>query len=324
MNDRCSSQYRWVSVGAIALSMLILSSAGLTAQAADESKGVKRVAFVSGRPSHRYAAHEHKAGCMLLAKLLEESQPNFQTVVYTGGWPKDSHALDGFDAVVMYSDGGDGHMVNRNLEQVQALMDRGVGLVCIHYAVEVPKGEVGNKFLDWIGGYFEVNWSVNPHWTAEFTDFPDHPVTRGVRPFAVNDEWYYHMRFPENMEGVTPILSAVPPASTLDRKPGPRSSNPAVRAMIGQPHHVAWARERPDGGRGFGFTGGHVHWNWGLESHRKVVLNAIVWAAHGEVPADGVSTRRLTLEDLEANQDYEQPADFDRAAIQKLLDEWNS
>ena len=44
----------------------------------------------------------------------------------------------------------------------------------------------------------------------------------------------------------------------------------------------------PGGGRGFGFTGGHNHWNWGDDNLRKVVLNAIVWIAHGEVPTMGV------------------------------------
>jgi hypothetical protein len=51
---------------------------------------------------------------------------------------------------------------------------------------------------------------------------------------------------------------------------------------------VAWAVERPDGGRGFGFTGGHVHLNWGDADFRKLVLNALVWTAGAEVPADGV------------------------------------
>ena len=51
---------------------------------------------------------------------------------------------------------------------------------------------------------------------------------------------------------------------------------------------MAWAAEREGGGRGFGFTGGHDHWNWGDPNFRKVVLNAIVWCAHGEVPKDGV------------------------------------
>lgn len=284
--------------------------------------GIKRVAFVAGSRSHNYGAHEHKAGCLLLAKSLEQAMPNIQTVVYTGGWPKDPDAFEGFDAIVMYSDGGQGHMVNRNLEQVDKLMKQGAGLACLHYAVEVPAEGSGEKFLDWIGGYFEANWSVNPHWTAEFKKLPDHPITRGVAPFSINDEWYYHMRFPAEMKGVTPILTAVPPASTLDRPDGPHSNNPHVRKTKGQPQHVAWATERPDGGRGFGFTGGHYHWNWGNDNHRKVVLNAIVWVAGADVPSAGVASQPLGFGDLAANQDYDPPKNFNRESIEKMLAEW--
>ena len=113
------------------------------------------------------------------------------------GWPEDASAFDGVDCVVMYGDGGRGHMVMRHLDEMDALAKKGIGIVCLHYGVEVPKGPAGEKFLEWIGGYFETDWSVNPHWTANFSSLPDHPITRGVKPFAINDEWYYHMRFPE-------------------------------------------------------------------------------------------------------------------------------
>ena len=148
------------------------------------------------------------------------------------------------------------------------------------------KGDSGDHFLKWIGGYFETHWSVNPHWTARFDHLPVHPITRGVKPFEVNDEWYYHMRFRPAMKGVTPILSAMPPKTTLTRPDGPHSGNPHVRASVaaGNLQHVAWAAERADGGRGFGFTGGHNHWNWGDDNFRKVVLNAIVWCAKRRGP----------------------------------------
>jgi hypothetical protein len=70
-----------------------------------------------------------------------------------------------------------------------------------------------------------------------------------------------------------------------------------------EPQHVAWAVERADGGRGFGFTGGHWHWNWGHPMQRRLVLNAIAWAAKAEVPANGIATPRVTIEDLEANNE---------------------
>jgi len=63
-----------------------------------------------------------------------------------------------------------------------------------------------------------------------------------------------------------------------------------------------WVYERPGGGRGFGFTGGHTHANWGDPSQRKAVLNALVWIAGAEVPEQGVDST-VTPEQLAANLD---------------------
>jgi hypothetical protein len=65
---------------------------------------------------------------------------------------------------------------------------------------------------------------------------------------------------------------------------------------------MMWAVERANGGRGFGFTGGHFHDNWGNDSFRKVVLNAMLWIAKGEVPADGIDSV-VTPEQLNQNLD---------------------
>lgn len=274
-----------------------------SAWAADAAE--TKVLFIAGRPSHAPREHEHRAGCMLLAKSLEEGLPSVDAEVSWYGWPMDESVFDGLDAVVMYCDGGGGHYVNEHLEFVQALMDKGVGLVCIHYGVEVPIGPPGDKFLQWIGGYFEADWSVNPHWDAKFATLPDHPITRGVSPFEINDEWYYHMRFPEGMKNVTPILTALPPKETLSRPDGPHSGNPHVREAVskGEPQHVAWAIERLDGGRGFGFTGGHFHRNWQNDNFRKLVLNAIAWTAKVDVPASGVASSTPSDEEMTANLD---------------------
>jgi type 1 glutamine amidotransferase len=190
------------------------------------------------------------------------------------------------------------------LQQIGALMDKGVGLAAIHWAVEVTKEKGEKEYLDWLGAAYEAYWSVNPVWTANFATMPDHPITRGVKPFEIRDEWYFHLRFTDGMKGVTPILSAIPPASTMDRPDGPHSGNPAVRAAVqnGEPAIVSWAYERPDGGRGFGLTGAHYHKNWGDDNFRKVVLNGILWIAKAEVPANGVEST-VTEDDLKENLD---------------------
>ena len=162
--------------------------------------------------------------------------------------------------------------------------------------------------LDMIGGYFEMNWSVNPHWDASFK-LPKHAVTQGVRDFTSHDEWYYHMRFREGMEGVVPILTDMPPASSLTRPDGSHSGNPEVRASVldrKEPQHMMWVYQRPanlETGRGFGFTGGHFHKGWKQDDQRRVVLNAIVWISGLDVPASGVSSKTPTDKEMAANLD---------------------
>ena len=287
----------------------------------NDPKRTRNIVFLAGRRSHGYASHEHRAGCMLLAKALDESDLNLTTKVISI-WPEDTSVFDDADVIVSFADGGGGHPFMRHMGEIHGLMARGVGLVCLHYAVEVPTGKPGQNFLRWLGGYFETHWSVNPHWTANFTEFPKHAITRGVQPFAINDEWYFHMRFRPGMEAVTPILSALAPEQTMSRKDGPHSGNPHVRAAVAakQPQHVGWAHSRADGGRAFGFTGGHVHWNWAEDNFRKVVLNAICWCAHMDVPADGVASTTPDLKALQANQDNQPGERFDAAQVQRMLD----
>lgn len=266
----------------------------------------KKVVLTAGTPSHGPGEHEHNAGIQLLNACLQ-GHPGLLTTYYLNGWPKDPTAYDNADAILIYCDGGGGHpfVQSDHLKIIDSKVKNGAGIGCLHYGVEVPKENGGPEFLRWIGGYFETHWSVNPHWFAEFKSFPAHPVARGVKPFGAQDEWYYHMRFPEGMKGVTPILTALPPESTLTRPDGPHSGNPAVRVAVKdrkEPQHVMWVFERPDGGRGFGFTGGHFHKNWAGEDFRKVVLNAIAWMAHAEVPADGVESA-VTPDQLNANLD---------------------
>jgi len=106
------------------------------------------------------------------------------------------------------------------------------------------------------------------------------------------------------MKNVTPILTAVPPDNTRGRDGANEShgGNPEVQKHKGEPEHMMWAIERPDGGRGFGFSGAHFHKNWGNENFRKVVLNALLWISKIEVPAAGVECN-VTPDELQQNLD---------------------
>ena len=279
----------------------------------------KKIVIIAGPKSHGHGAHEHNAGCLLLGKWLNENMPGVRAAVYRNGWPKDPSALDNADAIAVFADGYDGHPLAGHIEEIDALMKKGVGLSLLHYATGIFKGKQGDCFIDWTGGLFERDWSVNPVWNAQFTTLPDHPITRGVKPFAIEDEWYYNMRFPKDMSGVTPILVAIPPDATRKRPFGMYSGNAHVRSRLGKPEYLAWARVRADGGRGFGFTGGHWQANWADDNFRKVVLNGIVWTAKLDVPADGVQSKRPTLAELEANQDYPKPKDYDNKRTEAIL-----
>lgn len=263
---------------------------------------LNKIVLVAGKRSHGPGEHEHFAGCTLLMNMLKQT-PGVFPVLARDGWPKNPDIFKGAKTVVFYADGGGGHPILQadHLQTVKAMMDQGVGLVCLHYACEPTPDKGEKEFLDWIGGAFSINWSVNPHWDANFKNLPNHPITKGVKPFGIRDEWYYHMRFIDGMKGVTPILSDLPGPATLTRKDGAHEGNPDVRKAVanGEIQHVAWARERDNGGRGFGFTGGHFHKNWGNENFRRTVVNAILWTAHLDVPADGAP---VALEESQVNQ----------------------
>jgi hypothetical protein len=284
----------------------LMAAAAILCSCASASAADKNIVFVAGTPSHGPGEHEYRAGCLLLQKCLAGVPGVQSVVVYSNGWPADPRAFDGADAIVLSMDGGAGHALLKgdHLQQLGALMNKGAGLACIHWAVEPTPGKGEKELINWLGAAYEPNWSVNPVWTADFKTLPHHPVCRGVKPFQMRDEWYFHLRFQDGMKGITPILAAVPPASTMDRPDGPHSGNPAVRQAVknGEIQTMAWAYERPDGGRGFGFTGAHYHKNYANDNFRKVVLNGILWIAHAEVPANGVESS-MSAGDLGQNLD---------------------
>jgi type 1 glutamine amidotransferase len=284
--------------------------------------GQKKVIFLPGRQSHGWSGHAYNADCKLLAGILNKNIAEIEAVVLEGGWPKDASVLEGAAAIVIGCDGNSLIGAESNWKALDAIAGQGTGLAFLHYSLD-PGKQYGKYLLDWIGGYYEQHWSVNPSWLGEFKGLPEHPITRGVKPFAIHDEWYYHMRFAEQMKGVTPILTAIPPDSTRKRPDGPHSNNPTVRARLGKPEHVAWAYERPDGSRGFGCTGGHTHWVYAQNDFRKLMLNAICWIAKVDVPADGVATRTPTAAEMEANLEGDRPQDWTAERTRQTIENLN-
>lgn len=267
----------------------------------------KRLLLIAGKPSHPPGMHEFRAGALLFQSALAGFK-GLQVEVYSNGWPTkveggqvvpDNSVFNGAAAVVIFADGGGGHpaVPPDRLHLLDALADRGVGLGFAHYGVEVPAGDPGRAFQKWIGGYYENLFSVNPMWSPQFETFPAHPVTRGVKPFSTRDEWYFNMRWADGQTGITPILTATP-SDAVRKGPyvWPAGPYEHIVAASGRKETMMWVKVGPNGSRGFGFTGGHTHKNWGDPNQRKVFLNALVWLAGLEVPRNGVES--VVSEDL--------------------------
>jgi hypothetical protein len=284
--------------------------------AARTPDGKQKLVLVAGKPSHPPRMHEFNAGVQLLAKCLADV-PGLKVEFVLNGWPADEGVFENADAVVFYMDGGAKHEVvqdgGKRLPIIDGWAKKGVGLGFMHYGVEVVADQAGAEFKRWIGGHYENAYSCNPIWEPTFESFREHPITRGVQPFTIKDEWYFNLRFVEGFTAddvaerdavkFTPILVAKPDDATRDGPyVAPKGPYPHIQAAKGRAEAMMWAIERPDGGRGFGFTGGHFHDNWGNENFRKTVLNALVWLAKGEVPKDGIAST-VSSADLDANLD---------------------
>ncbi len=285
---------------------IFLGGSFLQGSPLDDDKTI--LCFVSHKTSHGFGKHEYSAGSQLIGDWIQNAYPDEDVECrYSIDWPEDPDTFfQDADTVVFFCTGGGRHLVNNHVAEFDKIMRQGTGIACLHYGVEVPIGPSAKGMLAWMGGYFEANWSVNPHWVANFKSFSDHEAASGVEPFEMDDEWYFHMRFVGDMKGINPILSAVAPEETMKRKDGPHSGNPAVRKAVaaGEPQHVAWTYQRGEdyaNGRGFGFTGLHYHWNFENDSFRKSVINGVAWTAGLKIPENGIESETPTREFLEAN-----------------------
>jgi len=268
------------------IATLLLGATAASSMAAD----TRHLLLIAGRDSHGPAAHNHKEGMDLFATELAAIEGLKVSVAYAG-WPEDESLIDQADAIVIYADGFRRHPVlqgDRLARMNQRITEEGIGIGMLHFAVHVPADNGSEEFKAWIGGHYESDYSCNPMWKATFENLPEHPITTGVEPFEHHDEWYFNMRFRENMEGVVPILVAKPSDETRDGPyVHPKGPYPHIQAAKGRDEVLMWAVEREDGGRGFGFTGGHFHKGWDNISMRRIVLNAMLWVSKVEIPEGG-------------------------------------
>ena len=255
--------------------------------------GLAKIVVLVGGPSSKAMAHEYFAGGALLLDWLKQ-QPGVWPVM-ARGWPADERIFAGAKCIVYYGDGGGKQPFADPVRWAafSKLMEGGVGLVLLHQAMDFPAGPDADKIKDWLGAVFVSDIGSRGHWDMEFKAIPEHEVNRGVRPFAApGDGWLYNLHFAES--GVTPLLvGAVPDKSR---------STADAKKHAGRDEVIAWAYTRPDGARGFGFTGADLHASWAYESQRTLVLNGILWAARLPVPSGGAKAA-FDLASLDQNLD---------------------
>jgi quercetin dioxygenase-like cupin family protein/type 1 glutamine amidotransferase len=260
---------------------------GLEPSALADGTSVGKIVLIGGVKSHGPGEHDFPTGIKRL-ELLLKTCPDFAALkgltveAYPDGWPSSS-ALENALTVVWYFDGLEKHPLSDASRRVQfeRIMDRGVGLVALHQSSTLTPTDAVIALPRWLGAarYGMVDRAME---TVEFWPAA-HPVSRGVKPFSIRDEFYPTLRFHGGLKKVTPILTA---------KFHRDLPVPEERRLC----PVAWTWERPGGGRSFGFTGLHFVSNLEQPELRKLLLNAIVWTAGMEVPTAGVrSTDDSTL-----------------------------
>lgn len=302
--------------------LLILLLAPLTAHSAAElPPAKKKIVLIAGKKSHGPEGnriHDYPWTVKLLKVLLERSNIRDQVSaeVHFNGWPQDERTLDDADTIMIVSDGRDGdkfeeapHFLNpARTAVIERQMKRGCGFVTFHFSTFASEAN-RRQILEWSGGYFQWETQGLRKWYSAIKVLdaelalptPGHAIMNGVTPFRLKEEFYYNLRFDPTDKALVPLL-AVP---TL---PGREPDG----------HWVAWARERTDGGRGFGTSCGHFYDNWKNDGFRKMMLNAIAWSAHVKVPAKGVESSYLEHDEITAALGADAPSIFDRKNIAAL------
>jgi len=239
-----------------------------------------KIVLLAGDPSSKPLGHEYFAGCAMFADLLRQT-PGVHPTIAWGGWPVNEEILKGASAVVFYMDGGDKmpFLDDRRWAVLRELEASGAGLVFLHQMIDFPSAR-RDEALGWLGALFENGAGGRGHWESESSNFPKSPVTRGLKPFKINDGWLYGLqRNPGADDRLTPILLTRPPDSSRGSEPSKRNS--------GREEIFAWTYERENGGRTFAFCGADWHPNWAVESVRRLVINGILWSAGMGIPEGG-------------------------------------
>lgn len=263
-----------------------------TAVAAETTK----ILFLAGPKDHGIPGrHEYERDLRTLAQSFENASnlSGIATQVIVGRVPRDLAAIRDA-AVIVINSSSDRHEKETHplfpadpstnhrgydadtTAYLQALDDlikeKKIGVVILHYALWAENWRARELYINWTGGLWVQIGSKNPTdvWKMSF-ETEDHPILRGVEPWTFRDEIFCRFFLPNDPRRTDLLLAT---AKEDKMKIGPQIAS--------------WAYERDDGGRAFVFGGQDFRDNLALDDYRRFLLNGIAWAAHIEIPSEGI------------------------------------
>jgi type 1 glutamine amidotransferase len=251
---------------------LLLAMTLCLAQAAPPTAKPKRILLLGQGPDgHPKETHEYFAGLRVIKKCLDRA-PGVEALIVDADplWKDGPSQIDRADGVALYLAEGARWIQedDERLEALRRLARRGGGLAALHWGMGCREARYVAAFVDLFGGCH--GGPDRKYQVAEVgveLASPNHPVLDRMRPFRVEDEFYYQLKFAPEEKGVVPLIRV---------------------ALDGQPHTVAWCWQRADQGRSFGFSGGHFHRNWRLEEYRRLAAQGMLWTLAATPPEGGL------------------------------------
>jgi putative heme-binding domain-containing protein len=213
-----------------------------------------RIVLVAGPKDHGIDEHDYPFWQERWSALLGRAEG--VTVGTTIGWPTPDDFARA-DVLVMYS-ANPGWSAEKG-PQLDAFLERGGGLVLLHYAVNGQKAP--DDLARRIGLAWQPGRSKFRHGPLDLTFAAgDHPITGGFRGLHLVDESYWDLvGDPGNLQ----VL--------------------ATAVEDGAPRPLLWTRQAGKG-RVFSSIPGHYTWTFDDPLFRILVLRGIAWTAN--VPVD--------------------------------------
>jgi type 1 glutamine amidotransferase len=230
----------------------------------------KRLLIVDQGPDgHPPTTHEFMAGAAVTAELLKPYKEIRTKIVKADEpWSDGPKLIDGSDGIVMWVTQGAQWMQTDSERHaaLKRLAARGGAIVALHWSVGAKDGKYIQGQLDLLGatrGGPQRKYLVLP--TVLKRVVPEHPILSGIGDIKTYDEIYYAL---DRRSDIQPLFTS---------------------RIEGKDEMAAWAWERPDGGRSFGFVGLHFHANWQLPEYRRFVTQGVLWSLKIPIPASGVN-----------------------------------